>query len=315
VIVSYVANVGGFLATIIPTLLLVGDNDKSITVLLFSGVLIINAVLYWIAVRSIHDRAEMYKHDVQSSEGELVGYLRESAKEAFTSRAFVTYILWQVLGRGPYMFYFTPFLYLMDHVFRFSGGQATTIDVSSGLVMLALVPFLGRWIKKVGTKTAIIVGSLPTALGFLSLYFVRNFWQVMLAYWVIIVGTQFSNLSQRPMLGAIIDQDEQQTHVRKAGLFTGLNALLTIPVSGIQAAIFTTLISRYGFVGGAATQSARALTGIRIGAGVLPFFFVLVGILPILFSPIDRAKEQELSDFAERRHRVGVQDPQLAMEG
>jgi len=304
VIGSYVANIGGFFGTIIPTLLLVGDNDKSLTVVLFSGVLILNAFLYWIAVRNIQDKAEMYKNDVLSSEGQLVQYVRESAKEAFTSRAFITFLLYQVLGRGPYMFYFTPFLYLVDHVFRFSGGQATAIDVSSGIVMLILVPFLGKWIKKVGVKKAIILGALPTALGFLSLYFVQNFWQVMLAYWVIIVGSQFGNVSQGPMLGAIIDQDEQQTDVRKAGLFTGLNALITIPVSGIQAAIFTALISRYGFTSGVVEQNARALTGIRIGAGVIPFFFVLLGILPMLFSPITRAKEKELSDFSEQRHRI-----------
>ena len=304
VIGSYVANIGGFFGTIIPTLLLVGDNDKSLTVVLFSGILILNAFLYWIAVRSIHDKAEMYKEDVHSSEGKLVQYVRESSKEAFTSRAFVTFLLYQVLGRGPYAFYFTPFLYLMDHVFRFSGGQATAIDVSSGVVMLILVPFLGRWVKKVGVKRAIILGSFPTAFGFLSLYFVQSFWQAMLAYWLIIIGSQFGNLSQRPMLGAIIDQDEQKTKVRKAGLFTGLNALITIPVSGIQAAVFTTLISRYGFVSGAADQSARALKGIRIGAGVIPFFFVLLGVLPMLFSPISQAREQELSDFSEQRHRV-----------
>jgi GPH family glycoside/pentoside/hexuronide:cation symporter len=304
VIGSYVAHLGGFFGTIIPTLLLVGDTNKSITVLLFSGILILNAVIYWFAVRSIHDKAEMYKEDVHSSEGELVQYLRESAKEAFTSRAFITFLLYQILGRGPYMFYFTPFLYMMDHVFKFSGGQATVIDVSSGVVMLILVPFLGKWVKKVGVKKAIIWGSLPTAFGFLSLYFVQSFWQVMLAYWVIIIGTQFGSLSQRPMMGAIIDQDEQSTDVRKAGLYTGLNALLTIPVSGIQAAIFTSLLARYGFASGATEQSARALQGIRIGAGVLPFVFCLLGIVPILFSPIDQAREKALSDFAEQRHRM-----------
>lgn len=61
VIGSYISNIGGFFGTIIPTLLLVGDTDKSITVLLFSGILILNAVIYWFAVRSIHDKAEMYK--------------------------------------------------------------------------------------------------------------------------------------------------------------------------------------------------------------------------------------------------------------
>jgi GPH family glycoside/pentoside/hexuronide:cation symporter len=202
------------------------------------------------------------------------------------------------------MFYFTPFLYLMDHVFKFSGGQATVIDVSSGLVMLALVPFLGRWVKKVGLKRSMIIGSFPTALGFLSLYFVQGFWQAMLAYWLIILAAQIGYVAQQPMLGAIIDEDEQKTDIRKAGLFTGLNALLTIPVSGIQAAIFTSLIASFGFVSGAAEQSARALQGIRIGAGVIPFVFVLLGIIPMIFSTITLEKEKELSDFSDQRHRM-----------
>jgi GPH family glycoside/pentoside/hexuronide:cation symporter len=307
VIVAYIANIGGFFGTIIPTLLLVGESDKTLTVVLFSGVLVLNAVLYWIALRNIQDKAEMYKDDVRSSEGELVKFVRESAKEAFTSRSFVTFVLYQVFGRGPIAFYFTPFLYLMDHVFKFSGGEAITIDVSSGLVMFIIVPFLGRWIKNIGLKKAIILSSFPAALGFLSLYFVRGFWGAMLGYWVIISASQVASLAIAPMLGAIIDEDEQMTDVRKAGLFTGLNALITIPVSGIQAAIFTSLISYFGFVSGAAEQNASALQGIRIGTGVIPFFFVLLGVVPMLFSPIDLAKEKELSEFSEHRHRVGTQ--------
>jgi Na+/melibiose symporter-like transporter len=87
-----------------------------------------------------------------------------------------------------------------------------------------------------------------------------------------------------------------------------LNALLTIPVSGIQAAIFTSLISYFGFVSGSADQNASALQGIRIGAGVIPFIFILLGILPMLFSPIDREKERQLSEFSEQRHRVDASD-------
>ena len=306
VIGAYIGNIGGFFGTIIPTLLLVGESDKSLTVVLFSGVLILNAFLYWIAVRNIHDKAEMYKDDIHTSEGELVKFVRKSYKDAFASRSFVAFVIYQILGTGPIMFYFTPFLYLMDDVLKFSGGQATAIDVSSGLFMLTLVPFVGRWVKKVGLKRAIILGSFPTAFCFLSLYFVQNFWQALFAYWGIILASQIGRLAVQPMLGAIIDEDEQKTDIRKAGLFTGLNALLTIPVSGIQAAIFSSLIAYFGYVSGAAEQSARALTGIRIGAGVLPFFFILLGILPMLFSPITSEKEKELSEFSELRHRSQV---------
>ncbi len=304
VIGTYIAHIGGFFGTIIPTMLLVGNNDRSMTVILFCGVLLLNSLMYWFALSKIKDKAEMYQNDVRSGEGELVSYLRKSAGDALKSRAFVVFVLYQFLGRGPMAFYFTPFLYLMDHVFRFSGEQATVVDVVPGLVMFLFVPFLGRFVKAQGLKKSAILGAFPAALGFLSLYFAQNFWQILLGYCIVIVGSQIGGLVNGPMLGAIIDQDEQQTDVRKAGLFTGLNALLTIPISGIQAAIFTSLIGFYGFESGAAKQSARALEGIRVGAGIVPFFFVLLGILPMLFSPISLERERELSAFSEARHRM-----------
>jgi GPH family glycoside/pentoside/hexuronide:cation symporter len=304
---TYIAHIGGFFGTIIPTLLLVGSNNRTLTVSLFSAVLLINTLLYWFALRNIHDKAEMYKHDVKSEEGEFYNYFRNNVKDALASRAFIVFVLYQILGRGPMMFYFTPFLYLMDHVFHYSGLQATLVDVIPGVVMLIAVPFLGQFVKARGMKRSAIISSFPAALGFLSLYFVQEFWQVLLSYIVIIVGSQIGSLIQRPMLGAIIDADEQNTDVRKAGLFTGLNALITIPISGIQAAIFTSLIGYFGFESGAADQSASALQGIRVGAGVLPFFFILLGIIPMMFSPITLEKEQQLSEFSDQRHRIDSQ--------
>ncbi|MDP3176780.1 MAG: MFS transporter, partial [Spirochaetaceae bacterium] len=206
-----------------------------------------------------------------------------------------------LFGRGPMIFYFTPFLYLMDHVFHFSGTTATLVDVIPGLALFVAVPFLGRFVKTRGMKKAAIVWAVPTAFGFMSLFFARNFWQVLLGYCVIIICAQVSVLIINPMLGAIIDEDEKMTGVRKAGLFTGLSALLTIPNSGIQAAIFTSLIGQYGFVSGAAEQSVRALQGIRLGAGIVPFVFVLLSVIPMFFSPITLERERELSLFSEAR--------------
>jgi len=209
-----------------------------------------------------------------------------------------------LLGRGPMVFYFTPFLYLMDHVFHFSGTMATLVDVIPGLALFVAVPFLGRFVKARGMKKAAVVWAVPTAIGFMSLYFAQGFWQVLLGYCVIIICAQVSVLIINPMLGAIIDEDEQKTGVRKAGLFTGLNALLTIPNAGIQAAIFTSLIGQFGFASGAAEQSERALEGIRAGAGIVPFAFVLLSAIPMLFSPITLERERELSLFSEARRRM-----------
>lgn len=300
---SYIANIGGFLGTLIPTLLLVGDSDKTLTTILFCAVLAVNAILYFVALKPLKDTEEMYlKENVQISERKgIFGDVFDNVKEAAKSRAFVTFVLVQILVGGPSAFYFTPFLYMSDYVLKLQGIQATLMDVLMGLSLFAAAPFLGKFIKKRGMKHAMLLALVPSACGFLLLAFVHNYYQAIAAYIIMYVFTQAVSIANSPMLGAIIDEDEQRTGLRKAGMYTGLNALLTIPMSGIQASLFMGIISYFGFQAGSDAQSANALLGIKIGAGILPFAFILLGIIPLLFFPINKKKEMALSEFSKNR--------------
>ncbi|MDX1357934.1 MAG: MFS transporter, partial [Clostridia bacterium] len=120
VINTYVGNIGGLLGTLIPTLLLVGESNRPLTVILFSAVLIINSFLYFIALKPLKDKKEMYvreNEEIEERKG-LFGDLLENAKDIIKSKAFITYILFQLISKGPKSFYFTPFLYVMDYVLR-----------------------------------------------------------------------------------------------------------------------------------------------------------------------------------------------------
>ena len=307
VINTYVGNIGGLLGTLIPTLLLVGESNRPLTVILFSAVLIINSFLYFIALKPLKDKKEMYvreNEEIEERKG-LFGDLLENAKDIIKSKAFITYILFQLISKGPKSFYFTPFLYVMDYVLRLNGLQATIVDIIPGIVLFLAAPFIGKFIKKLGFKWASIVATIPSALGFLAIYFISGFWQAVIAYIIMYVFTSMVGIAHGPTLGAIIDEDEQRTGLRKAGLYNGLNALLTIPVSGIQAAIFTAILSSYQFVAGSEEQSLRAIQGIKLGAGLIPFIFTLVGVIPMFFFPINKKREQELSEFSVRqRHNI-----------
>ena len=303
VVRTYIAHVGGFFGTIVPTLLLVGETNRQLTIILFSCVLILNAFLYYFALKPLQDKEEMYKDDFESEEGAFAKQLRENARDALTSRAFITYILYQFFARGPIMVYFTPFLYLMDYVLRLNGGQATVVDVLPGLIMFICAPFIGRASKRLGVRKVGVYSAIPLALAFLSLFVIQSMWQAILAYTAVIVLSQFPNILHVPMLGAIVDEDEQRTGNRKAGLYTGLNALLTIPVGGMHTVAFTSILAAYTFVSGAEVQSEQALLGIRIGASVIPFISILISIVPMWFSPITLEKEHELSAFSEQQHR------------
>jgi GPH family glycoside/pentoside/hexuronide:cation symporter len=302
VLSTYVGHVGGFFGTIVPTLLLVGETDRTLTVVLFSAVLLLNSLLYYIALRPLKDRPEMYKDDFESEEGAFARQLRENARDAFTSRAFITFIAYQFF-RGPTAIYFTPFLYMMDYVLSLGGTEATIVDVTPGLIMFVLAPYLGRITKRFGLRRASIYAAVPLALGFLSLYLVQNMVQAIVAYTAVIVFMTMGSIVIAPMLAAIVDDDEQRTGVRKPGLYTGLNALLTIPIGGLHTVIFTTILSAYTFVSGSEVQSGQALQGIRVGTSLIPAASILLSIVPMLLSPISLQREQELSDFSEQQRR------------
>lgn len=296
----YVANIGGLLGTLIPTLLLVGETKQTLTVILFSTVLIINSLLYYLALKPLKDKKEMYEaenKEIDERKG-IFGDLFDNGKAILKSRSFVTYILYQLISRGPKFFYFTPFLYMMDYVLRLKGIEATVVDIIPGIILFLVIPFATKFIKKTGLKNATILATIPGAVGFLAIYFIGNFWQAVIAYVVMYIFTSIAAMTHTPILGAIIDEDEQNTGIRKAGLFNGMNALLTIPVSGIQAAIFTAILSYYKFAAGSETQGALAIQGIKLGAGLIPFIFTLVGIIPLFFFPINKVRQEELSKFS-----------------
>ena len=302
VIQSYVSNIGGLLGTLIPTLLLVGESNHRLTVILFSVVLGVNAILYFLAVKPLKEAKEMYvreNENIKKGEG-LFTDITTNAKDAFKSRAFITYILFQLISQSPKKFYFTPFLYVMDYVLRTGGIEATMVDIIPGVVLFLFAPFIGKFLKRFGTKKAAMLASLPSAFGFLLIYFISNLWTALIAYVIMYFFSSAASIANAPMLGAVIDEDEQRTGSRNAGLYNGLNALLTIPANGIQASIFLWVIGSFGFVSGSEVQSASALLGIRIGAGIIPFVMTLIGIIPLFFYPINKKRELELSDFSKQ---------------
>ena len=77
-------------------------------------------------------------------------------------------------------------------------------------------------------------------------------------------------------------------------------------LGGLQMIIFTSIIHASGYDVNAAMQSAQAMLGIRIATAVVPIVFCVVGVLPLLFFPYDKAKEAALSAFSAERRRGGV---------
>ncbi|HPQ46390.1 MAG TPA: MFS transporter [Clostridia bacterium] len=301
VIHMYAGQLGAFLSMIIPTLLLVGDVNKTLVVVLFTLVILINSLLYFFALKPLKETPEMFR-DIRTDEGKLVEQLKQDARSLVKSRPFITYLLYQIVGRGATVILFTQLLYMADHVLGMKGIQTTLLDVVPGLVMFLFLPLFPRISKVTGMRNLLILASIPLGLSYMALYFVNGFWSAMIVYIFIIVFTNV-NVVGGPLFGAIIDEDERRTGTRKAGLFTGMNALLTIPVGGLHTLIFTSILAFYGFTSGADVQSETAVYGIRMASSFLPGILILLGMIPLFLMPINKNVEKELSDFSVQMHR------------
>lgn len=302
VIHMYAGQLGAFLSMIIPTLLLVGDVNHVLVVVLFTAVILINSLLYFFALKPLKESPDMFR-DIRTDEGKLVEQLKRDAKSLVKSRSFVSYLIYQIIGRGATIILFTQLLYMADHVLGMKGIETTLLDVVPGLVMFLFLPLFPKISKITGMRNLLILASIPLGLSYMALYFVSGFWSAMLVYIFIVVFTNV-NVVGGPLFGAIIDEDERRTGTRKAGLFTGMNALLTIPIGGIHTVIFTSILSFYGFVSGAAAQTETAVFGIRIASSFLPGILIILGMIPLFFLPINKRVEKELSDFSVSMHRA-----------
>jgi len=306
IIRTFIGNVLGCVTTIIPTLLLVGNGKRSLIIPIFSLVIAINATMYVVALCTLKDKGELYANDVH--EQRPFSEVWAESWNIIRSRAFITYLLFYIFARGAMEYYFTPFLYFMDDVVKSSGVVATIADIVPGLVMLALLPVFGNMIKKYGSKNMTLVAYIPALLGFTGLLVIREAWQAVICYTLIVVALNITQRAGVVLNGDLIDDDERRTGVRKTGMYGGLFALFATSLTSIQSLIFTNVISHFGYAGELAEQSSRAVMGIRIGAGLVPLIMCLIGLVPLLLFPINRKDEQELSEYMSQLHRGEVDE-------
>jgi len=301
IIRTFIGNALGCVTTIIPTLLLVGDGNRALIIPIFSLVIIINALMYFVALRTLKDNGEMYaneKHDEHRPFSEVW----VEALAIIKSKPFITYLLFYITARGAMEYYFTPFLYFMDDVVKSSGVVATIADIVPGLIMLALIPIFGNMIKKYGSKTMSLFSLLPAMLGFAGLMVIRQAWQAVICYTLIVLALNICQRAGVVMNGDLIDDDEMRTGIRKTGMYGGLFSLFATSLTSLQSLVFTNVISHFGYDGSLAEQTTEAVKGIRIGAGMVPFVMCCIGLIPLLLFPIGREEERKISEYCSELH-------------
>ncbi|MDD5371307.1 MAG: MFS transporter [Anaerolineaceae bacterium] len=321
---NILANIFSSVISLTASFLLVGGASTSIVVPSMIGIVALNAAIYLVGILFLKEKKEMYANVPEGQTFNQV-VLRKGLRSVFKMRSFWTWFLFSIFALGAMEFYYTPFLYFMDWVVKapsnsFRSLMTLLADNIPSIVMLIALPFIARMIKKVGSKNSIIISFVPYILGFAVLFFTSSAYVVIFCYLLILFGRKTAGTAKVPLSAAIVDENEMMTGERKAGLITGMLAILGAPVQAIQSAVFLFTIGLFGYDSTLIAQitansgkdaarswllqNSNAILGIRIGVSIVPIIFTLIGLAALLFFPYNKKREQEISDYAQEQHAI-----------
>ncbi len=314
---GWIGNISSAFATVIATQLLVGDlvTERTTIATILMGVILLNAALYIIPVVKLKETAQMYAEGDAGNQQVTLAQLKLDAKSILKMRAFWSWFFYTGTAIAPMGMYFTAFLYFMDHVIRSTGDQATITDVGSMLVVLALLPLFARMIKKIGSRTAIFVGSVPYIVGLSGLFWAQTWWHALICYMILMSGRYIMTTAGAALEAALVDENEQLTGTRKTGTFASLRAVMSTPLTGTQTTIFLWIIAAYGYDISADVQTEAAQFGIRLATAGVPIFMAVIGLIALIFLPYTKAVEAQLSAFSAARGKgAETKEEELAVE-
>ena len=84
-----------------------------------------------------------------------------------------------------------------------------------------------------------------------------------------------------------IYEDYLEKGNQRAGMFNGVNAIFSLPASGVFIFAFTVFLTLYGYDGTSTTgQTEEAMLGIRLGVSLLPIIFLAISLYFMYTYPV-----------------------------
>lgn len=310
-ITSYVCMVPAFLGTAVTVTFLTGGYPRWVVMAMFAAISVVGALLFFLGTLAMKDSPRLYETKMVDEEratfenkgtgvAAIVGILCD-IRDILKNRAFLTFVLFSIFASGIGGMYMNPYGYYMQHVLDAGGLMATLPDIAGGVVQVVMYPFLAHMMRRMGVRKMLLVMIWPSIISYVGLYFAQAYWQGFLFYTTLMIGFSAFYISGMQMFGCIIDDDEKRNGTRRAGMFMGLRALVTIPASALHLTLFATVLQRYGYDGAVTRQSQQAIEGIRIGTALVPIVSLLVGVVALFLYPVDLKAEKELSLFSQSR--------------
>ena len=207
-------------------------------------------------------------------------------KELSKNRPFMMLCLASMLLIAGSMYTQTVFNYLFKNYFE-KPGMFALVTVFNYIPMLALMPFMGKFVEKFGKKEICSFGSLIAAISFLILFFVKTHNPYVFLFVILLggFGLSFFTLEVWAMVTDVIDYNEMKNHHRReATTYASFSFFRKLgqTLAGIGATMAMAAIG-YNTAEGVIEQEAAVNNGIYSIATIIPFVMYLAMFLFLQF--------------------------------
>lgn len=206
--------------------------------------------------------------------------------ELSKNRPFMMLCLASMLLIAGSMYTQTVFNYLFKNYYG-KPGMFSLVTVFNYIPMLALMPFMGKFVERFGKKEICSFGSLIAAIAFLILFFMKT--ESPYVFLVVILlggfGLSFFTLEVWAMVTDVIDYNEMKNrHRREATTYASFSFFRKLgqTLAGIGATMAMAAIG-YNTAEGVVEQTASVNNGIYTIATIVPFIMYLAMFLFLQF--------------------------------
>jgi GPH family glycoside/pentoside/hexuronide:cation symporter len=245
------------------------------------------------------------KGDVAEHEESLA--LGPALRATLVNRSFLTVTIAQTMRFFATGTLTTGMIFFVKYAVGLDPGTTSivlaTAFVAAGLAMWPWRMILGR---RYCARTNLLIAYSLTAVAVIPLAFVKDFVGLILASAFVGVALAGLILMGDVILAEVIDEDEVKTGKRRAGMYFGMNSLITTLSSALVSVVFGILLPAYGYNTALDVQPASVGTGFRIFLTVPPAIGSLLAVLCLMYYPLHGERlENVKAALAQKRAAEG----------
>jgi GPH family glycoside/pentoside/hexuronide:cation symporter len=226
----------------------------------------------------------------------------QSMKITLKNRAFVCYAItalanWYVFGMLP-----TIVPLYGEYVLHVDNSLLQSVLLGLAFISAAIFTFFWRFIThKIGLRKGFMLSMATFIIVLFPFLFISDFTSGIIVFFFVGLGLSGSLFFRDPLVGAVADEDELKTGIRREGSFYGVNALV-IRLSTIF--IFISIGMVFESVGWRVFDPlADPELGLRFLMFLFPAIALVVGIISMYFYPITKEKFKQIKEEVDKLHR------------